>query len=110
MLVRTVYADHPGWNGNLRSLLSGLSTTTNRVITRYGRMPLQLIVIIKEIRRKSKNETSSYTKLNWDAAVFQAHKYLPFTIETYPKFIERMKGIAKGASVSFDDVLVGKNY
>ncbi len=43
---------------------------------------------------------------NWDEAVLHAHKYLPFAEESTPQYVEEMRGIAEGAGVEFDDVLV----
>ena len=43
-------------------------------------------------------------QLDWDGALIQARKYVPFTEERYPQYIEEMRGIAEGANVTFDDV------
>ncbi len=45
-------------------------------------------------------------QLNWDGAIIQARKYIPFAEERYPQYVEEMKGIAEGAGVSFGDVAV----
>jgi isopenicillin-N N-acyltransferase-like protein len=45
-------------------------------------------------------------QLTWDGAQTQARKYLPFAQERYPQYVEEMLGIAEGAGVSFDDVVV----
>ncbi len=45
-------------------------------------------------------------KLTWEAAQIQARKYLPFAQEAYPQYIEEMRGIAEGANLAFDEVLV----
>ncbi|HET9588702.1 MAG TPA: C45 family peptidase [Anaerolineales bacterium] len=44
--------------------------------------------------------------LTWEGARIQSRKYLPFAEERYPQYIDEMQGIAEGASVSFDDVMV----
>jgi isopenicillin-N N-acyltransferase-like protein len=44
-------------------------------------------------------------ELSWDGAQIQSRKYLPFAEETYPQYVEEMRGIAEGADVSFDDVV-----
>ncbi|MCX6072214.1 MAG: C45 family autoproteolytic acyltransferase/hydrolase [Chloroflexi bacterium] len=43
---------------------------------------------------------------NWDEAILHAHKYLPFAEESTPQYVDEMRGIAEGAGVKFDDVLV----
>jgi isopenicillin-N N-acyltransferase-like protein len=45
-------------------------------------------------------------ELTWNGARIQSRKYLPFAEERYPQYIEEMQGIAKGANVTFDDVMV----
>ena len=45
-------------------------------------------------------------ELTWDGARVQSRKYLPFAEERYPQYIDEMQGVAKGANVAFDDVVV----
>ncbi|HLF74894.1 MAG TPA: C45 family peptidase [Anaerolineales bacterium] len=45
-------------------------------------------------------------ELTWEGARIQARKYLPFAEERYPQYIDEMQGIARGANVLFDDVMV----
>ena len=45
-------------------------------------------------------------QLSWDGAVIQARKYLPFAQERYPQYVDELLGIAEGADVAFDDVMV----
>ncbi len=45
-------------------------------------------------------------ELTWDGARIQSRKYLPFVEERYSQYIEEMQGVAKGANVAFDDVVV----
>ncbi|MBE0696075.1 MAG: hypothetical protein IH586_04045 [Anaerolineaceae bacterium] len=47
-----------------------------------------------------------HLQLTWEGAQMQARKYIPFAEERYPQYVEELKGIAKGADVSFDDVAV----
>lgn len=42
----------------------------------------------------------------WDEAILHARKYLPFAEQSTPHFVEEMRGIAEGAQVDFDDILV----
>ncbi|MEI8132280.1 MAG: C45 family peptidase [Leptolinea sp.] len=45
-------------------------------------------------------------QLTWKGAEIQARKYLPFAQERYPNVVEELQGIAEGADVSFDDLVV----
>jgi isopenicillin-N N-acyltransferase-like protein len=45
-------------------------------------------------------------QLTWEGARIQSRKYLPFAQERYPKYVEEMQGIAEGADVPFDDIVV----
>lgn len=45
-------------------------------------------------------------ELTWEGAKIQARKYLPFAEERYPQYVDEMRGIAEGANVEFDDVMV----
>jgi isopenicillin-N N-acyltransferase-like protein len=44
--------------------------------------------------------------LDWDGALIQARKYLPFAQERYMRYVDELAGIAEGADVSFDDLAV----
>jgi isopenicillin-N N-acyltransferase-like protein len=44
--------------------------------------------------------------LTWEGAKIQSRKYLPFAEERYPQYVDEMRGIADGANVTFDDVIV----
>jgi isopenicillin-N N-acyltransferase-like protein len=50
-------------------------------------------------------ETYDQLELTWEGAQIQARKYLPFVEERYPQYVEELRGIAKGANASFDDIL-----
>ena len=45
-------------------------------------------------------------ELTWEGAKIQARKYLPFAEERYPQYVDEMRGIADGANVAFDDIMV----
>ena len=45
-------------------------------------------------------------ELTWDGAKIQARKYLPFAEERYPQYVDELRGVAAGAGVSFDDLMV----
>jgi isopenicillin-N N-acyltransferase-like protein len=45
-------------------------------------------------------------ELTWDGAKIQARKYLPFAQERYPQYVDEMTGIAEGANVAFEDIVV----
>ncbi len=44
--------------------------------------------------------------LTWEGAQIQSRKYMPFSQERYPKYVEEVQGIAEGAGVSYDDLAV----
>jgi isopenicillin-N N-acyltransferase-like protein len=43
---------------------------------------------------------------SWQEAILHAHKYLPFAQESTPECVEELRGLAQGAGVAFDDVVV----
>jgi len=45
-------------------------------------------------------------ELTWDGAKIQARKYLPFAEERYPQYVDELRGIAEGANIPFDDIMV----
>lgn len=51
------------------------------------------------------SESFSTVQLSWENAKLQAQKYLPFSQETYPQYVDEMRGIAEGANLSFEDIL-----
>jgi isopenicillin-N N-acyltransferase-like protein len=51
-------------------------------------------------------QASTELKLDWRGANIQARKYLPFAEETYPEYVDEIRGIAEGANVKFDDLVV----
>ncbi len=45
-------------------------------------------------------------ELSWEGAQIQSRKYLPFAEERYPQYVDEMRGIAEGANIAFDDIVV----
>jgi isopenicillin-N N-acyltransferase like protein len=45
-------------------------------------------------------------ELTWEGAQIQARKYIPFAQERYPQYVDELLGIAEGAEVPFDDLVV----
>jgi isopenicillin-N N-acyltransferase like protein len=52
------------------------------------------------------SSTFNILGLDWDGALIQASKYIPFAEERYPKYIEELVGISEGAGVPFRDISV----
>jgi isopenicillin-N N-acyltransferase-like protein len=50
--------------------------------------------------------TYEILELTWEGAQIQARKYIPFAQERYPQYVDEMLGIAEGADVAFDDLVV----
>jgi isopenicillin-N N-acyltransferase-like protein len=59
-----------------------------------------------ENARKLLEASFSSIQLTWEQAKIHSKKYLPFAEETYPHYVDEMRGIAEGANLNFDDVLV----
>lgn len=49
-------------------------------------------------------ESYSSLELDWQGALIQARKYLPFAQERYPQYVDEMQGIAEGAGVDCDEL------
>jgi isopenicillin-N N-acyltransferase-like protein len=45
-------------------------------------------------------------KLSWERVILQARKYQPFVAEHTPQYLRELEGIAQGAGVSLDDLMV----
>jgi isopenicillin-N N-acyltransferase-like protein len=66
----------------------------------------------EQVRRSVKNARtlieSAYDQLllDWEGAKIHSRKYLPFAQERYPQYVEELTGIAQGAGVNFDDLVV----
>lgn len=54
--------------------------------------------------RKLLDNTYDTLQLDWDGALIQARKYLPFAEERYPQYVDELRGIAEGANVNFGDL------
>jgi isopenicillin-N N-acyltransferase like protein len=59
-----------------------------------------------ETARKLFSQAYGELDLTWEGAQIQASKYLPFSQERYPQYVDEMQGIAEGANVSFEDIIV----
>jgi isopenicillin-N N-acyltransferase like protein len=51
-------------------------------------------------------ETYDQIRLNWDDAILQTRKYLPYAQELTPRFVDELRAIAEGADVDFDDLMI----
>ncbi len=66
----------------------------------------------EQVRRSLDNArallASAYEQLEltWDGAQIQSRKYLPFSQERFPQYVDELMGIAEGAKVSFEDLNV----
>lgn len=45
-------------------------------------------------------------QLNWEGAIIQSRKYIPFVEEHYPQYMDEMLGIAQGSNLSYDEICV----
>jgi len=52
------------------------------------------------------DSTYNVLELTWEGAQMQARKYIPFAQERYPQYVEEIMGVAEGAGVLFDDLVV----
>ncbi|MHC1784368.1 MAG: C45 family autoproteolytic acyltransferase/hydrolase [Anaerolineaceae bacterium] len=59
-----------------------------------------------ENARELMKSAFQHLQLSWEGAQNQSRKYLPFSQERYPKIVEELTGIAEGADVPFDDLMV----
>jgi len=59
-----------------------------------------------ENAKKLIDDTYKVLELTWEGAQIQARKYLPFAQESYPRYVDEMAGIAEGAGVAFEDLVV----
>ena len=51
-------------------------------------------------------DTYEQLSLDWDGAIIQSRKYLPFAEERYPQYVDEIRGLAEGANASFEDLVV----
>ena len=59
-----------------------------------------------ENARNLLQEAYDQLQLSWAGAVNQSRKYLPFAEERFRQYMDEMRGIAEGANVAFDDLVV----
>jgi len=52
------------------------------------------------------DDSYPYLALDWYGATIQSRKYIPFAQERYPQYVEEMTGMAEGAGISFEDMVV----
>src|SRR5688572_7026016 len=45
-------------------------------------------------------------ELTWEDGILQASKYYPFAQEYTPQYVDELEGIAEGAQVDIDDLMV----
>ena len=57
-------------------------------------------------RRYFEQEGERIQIADWDEAILHARKYLPFAEESVPQYVEELQGIAEGAGIDFNDLLV----
>jgi isopenicillin-N N-acyltransferase-like protein len=64
--------------------------------------------VIHSIENAKRLLESTYKslQLTWEGAQIHARKYLPFAQEKYPQYVAELTGIAHGAKVDFDDLVV----
>jgi isopenicillin-N N-acyltransferase-like protein len=59
-----------------------------------------------EVYHRIFEDSYDQLKLTWGEAILQASKYYPFAREHLPQYVDELDGIAEGAGVEFDDLLV----
>jgi isopenicillin-N N-acyltransferase-like protein len=59
-----------------------------------------------ENARKLLESAYEQLELTWSGAQIQSRKYLPFAQERYPQYVDELMGMAEGAHVSFEDLMV----
>lgn len=52
------------------------------------------------------NSSYERLRLNWERAILQARKYQPFVAEHTPLYLQELEGMAEGAGVAMDDLIV----
>lgn len=57
-----------------------------------------------ENARKLLADAYDTLQLDWEGALIQARKYMPFAEERYPQYVEELQGMAEGANVGLDDL------
>lgn len=49
-------------------------------------------------------------KMTWEEALREARKFLPYAEETFPEYVEELRGLAEGANTLFEEVWVLNCY
>ena len=57
-------------------------------------------------RRHLEEESNRLQLADWREAILHARKYLPFAEERVPQYVEELRGMADGAELDFNDLLV----
>ncbi|OGO37446.1 MAG: hypothetical protein A2W35_16320 [Chloroflexi bacterium RBG_16_57_11] len=52
------------------------------------------------------DQTYDSLELTWEGATIQSRKYMPFSQERYPQYVDELIGMAEGAGVSYDELAV----
>jgi len=71
-----------------------------------GEACIQSIHRMLDVYRQSFSIAYDEIRLTWEDARLQADKYYPFAQEHTPQYVEELDGMAEGAGVSFDDLMV----
>jgi len=62
--------------------------------------------MVETYRRLFRDESEELGVADWAEGIRIARRYLPFVEGALPQYIDEMRGLAEGAGVSFDDILV----
>ena len=57
-------------------------------------------------RRLLEEESERLKLRDWNEAILHSRKYLPFAEQSVPQYVEELRGIADGAEMDFNDLLV----
>jgi len=53
---------------------------------------------------------SKIMQMTWDEAMREARKFLPYAEDTFPEYVEELRGLAEGANTPFEEVWVLNCY
>jgi isopenicillin-N N-acyltransferase-like protein len=62
--------------------------------------------MVETYRRLFRDESRELGVADWADGIRIARRYLPFIQDALPQYIDEMRGLAEGAGVTFDDILV----
>jgi len=68
----------------------------------FGQQIRQMLATYRELISTSYDRL----RLNWDRVILQARKYQPFVAEHTPQYLRELEGMAQGAGVTLDDLMV----